>query len=76
MINIKEINLVEKIDFYYRSIDNQGPTGLISSASLNGNNSQVSWDKPPASGTYQVYPFITDKVGQKIIGPEITLSLE
>jgi len=76
MINVKEIEQVEKVDFYYRSSDNQSPTGLIGSASLTGNNSQVSWDKPPTNGAYQVYPLIIDKAGQKITGPEITISLE
>ena len=76
MIYIEEVERVNKIDFYFRSIDSESSQWLGYISDVFDNTNQVTWSTTPPPGTYKVYPVITDYLNSVVSGPEITISIE
>ncbi|MBU1037129.1 PBP1A family penicillin-binding protein [Patescibacteria group bacterium] len=76
ILYIEEIERVNKIDFYYRLVDDQQSNWLGFLDNVYDNLNQFTWSQPPGNGIYKIYPLITDYLGKAVTGPEITISIE
>jgi 1A family penicillin-binding protein len=75
-IYIEEISKVNKIDFYFKPINTKQSSWIGFIESPHDNLNKITWSNPPPTGTYKVYPVITDYLGKLINGPEINIELE
>lgn len=76
LLNINDLNKVEKVDFYFKEQQSQNSNWLGTIESPAENNLRFNWSQPPAAGVYKLYPLITISNNQTLAGPEITISVE
>jgi len=76
MLYISDYNQIKKVDFYYRPVDSNQTSWISYSENPTSSNISAYWTQSPASGSYKLYPLITDYNGNSFYGPEITVSIE